>query len=167
MKRITILILATSFFTIQSCKKEDSPTEDSGTVTDYEGGSEQNESKVSTYNSLASHNTGQNCMSCHKSGGTGEGWFNVAGSVYDSTQVNAYPNTTVKLYTGPGGTGALKYTIQVDGRGNFYTTNAIDFSAPLYPAVTGGTSTQYMGGSISTGECMSCHNNTTGKIWTK
>ncbi|MBW6490622.1 MAG: hypothetical protein K0B15_05430 [Lentimicrobium sp.] len=64
-------------------------------------------------------------MSCHKSGGTGEGWFTVAGSVYDSTYASGFPNATVRLYTGPNGTGTLKATIQVDNYGNFYTPKTL------------------------------------------
>ena len=34
-------------------------------------------------------------MSCHKSGGAGEGWFTIAGTVYDGTKNATYPNATV------------------------------------------------------------------------
>ena len=135
-----------------SCEKED----------EYE-----NESKISYYNGTESHNMGQNCMNCHKQGGQGEGWFTAAGTVYDSALANVYPNATVKLYTGPNGSGQLKYTLEVDALGNFYTTNAIEFTGGLYPAVSGATSTRFMSAAITSGPCNSCHGNSTNKIWTK
>ncbi len=134
-------------FIISSCKKSNNVTNISST-----GASE-------------SHNMGRNCMTCHKSGGEGKGWFNVAGTVYNSTFNNTYPNGTVYLYTGPNGTGTLKYTIQVDAKGNFYTTESIDFSGGLYPAVKGNGATQYMNSSISMGQCNSCHGVSQNKIF--
>ncbi len=127
----------------------------------------ENEMKNSAFNGTESHNMGQNCMNCHKSGGRGEGWFVAAGTVYDSLKSKVYPNATVKLFTGPNGSGSLKYTIQVDGKGNFYTTNNLDFSGGLYPAVSGNGTTRFMGSSIASGQCNSCHGNSTEKIWTK
>ncbi|MFN5416757.1 MAG: hypothetical protein ACK5B9_06835 [Flavobacteriia bacterium] len=127
---------------------------------------EGNETKISTHNSDDSHNNGNNCMNCHKSGGEGEGWFNVAGSVYDANLNVSYPNSTVKLYTSPNGGGSLKYTFEVDGLGNFYTTDKIDFGSGLYPAVTGNNGTKYMSSAITSGQCNSCHNVSTDKIWT-
>ncbi len=125
------------------------------------------ETKISSNSSSESHNQGQNCMSCHKSGGEGEGWFNAAGTVYDSTKLAVYPKTTVKLFSGPQGSGDLKYTVQVDGLGNFYTTEKIDYGTGLYPAVEGNNQTKYMSSSISNGACNSCHGVSTDKIWTK
>lgn len=111
---------------------------------------------------------GQNCMNCHRSGGQGEGWFNVAGTVYNATATQNVPNATVYLYTGPNGTGTLKYTVEVDAKGNFFTTEAIDFGTGLYPAIQGNTTTQYMSTSITTGACNSCHTGiATPRLWTE
>lgn len=129
------------------------------------GKNKNNETKISAYNDTESHNMGQNCMSCHLQGGSGEGWFNVAATVYDSLQISPYPNTTVKLYTGPNGTGTLKYTIEVDGNGNFYTTEDVDFSTGLYPVVASNSGTNYMSTPIYMGNCVSCHGSSTSKIW--
>ena len=101
-----LVILFTLLATSQSCKKE------SETYGESNNGSD---------NGSKSHNMGQNCMNCHKQGGSGEGWFNVAGTVYDSLGKSTYPNATVNLYTGPNGTGSLKYSFNVDASGNFYT----------------------------------------------
>jgi len=125
------------------------------------------EKNISKFLSDRSHNMGMNCMDCHKENGGGNGWFVVAGTVYDSLQVTPYPGATVKLYTGPNGTGTLVHTIEVDTKGNFHTTETIDFGAGLYPIVIGNVGTKRMSGSISMGSCNSCHGNTTGKIWTR
>ena len=127
----------------------------------------ENETKISTYNSSKSHNAGQNCMNCHTKGGEGEGWFEVAGTVYDSQKANTYPNATVRLYSGPNGAGDLIVTLQVDELGNFYSTEGINFGGGLYPSVQGDVQTNYMQSSIATGQCNSCHGNTTGRIWTE
>lgn len=128
---------------------------------------EGNETNISHNGSNKSHNMGQNCMQCHRSGGSGEGWFNIAGTVYDSLQHNTKPNGLVKLYTGPDGTGTVKYTIEVDAKGNFHTTDAIDFGSGLYPSVVNSTGggQKFMSASITNGACNSCHNNTEDKIW--
>jgi hypothetical protein len=126
-----------------------------------------NETKISTYNSNASHNMGKNCMNCHTKGGEGEGWFEVAGTVYDSERVNTYPNATVRFYSGPNGTGDLKYTLQVDALGNFYSTEGFNFGNGLYASVQGDIQTNYMQSSLSSGQCNSCHGNSTGRISTE
>ncbi len=148
-KSSTLSILIILLIGIISCKKEG------------------DEFKVSTYNDTESHNAGQDCMSCHKQDGSGEGWFNIASTVYDSLQLNTYPNNTIRLYTHANGTGTLKYTIQVDGKGNFYSTEDIDFGTGLYPSVESVNGTKYMSSSINSGNCTSCHGTTTGKIWAK
>ena len=125
----------------------------------------ENEKKLSSSGQKESHNQGKNCMNCHKPGGEGEGWFNVAGTVYDSLKANAYPHGNIKLYTGPGGTGTLKYTLQVDGLGNFYTTENIEFGSGLYPAVEGIHQVKYMPSAVLNSQCSSCHGVNTDKIW--
>lgn len=125
------------------------------------------ETKISVNGENESHNEGMDCMACHGNGGEGEGWFTVAGTVYDSTLVVTYANATVNLYTGPAGTGDLKYTIEADARGNFYTTEKVKFKTGLYPSITGATGTKYMSTPITVGNCNSCHGSTTAKLWTK
>jgi hypothetical protein len=125
------------------------------------------ETKVSQLGDDESHNAGQNCMACHTKGGEGEGWFAVAGTVYDSSLAAVYPNAMVNLYTGPNGTGDLKYTIEVDVKGNFYTTENIKFNEALYPSITGNTGSKYMSTSITTGNCIACHSVTTDVLRTE
>lgn len=154
MKRniITIMLMAIlGMVSIQSCEKE-------------KGASVTN---ISAAGKTKSHNMGQNCMNCHKSGGEGEGWFNAAGTVYNEAGTATLKSGTVELYTGPNSTGNLRGTIIVDGLGNFYTTEAINFSGGLYPSVKGSTIKQHMSTNISNGQCNSCHGVSTNKLWTK
>jgi len=140
------------FSVLVSCENDDD---------DNEG----NDAMSSSYNDNESHNAGQNCMSCHSSGGKGEGTFTVAGTVYNASGVAVSPNVTVKLYTGPNGTGSLVKTIEVDGKGNFYTTGNTDFGSGLYVTVTGSSGNiSKMNSSVTSGQCNSCHGSSTGKI---
>ena len=145
---IMIMVIST-MVVLQSCKKDE------------------NETKISSYNDTESHNIGQNCMNCHYSGGSGEGWFTLAGTVYDSLKTSPYPNTTIKLYSGPNETGNFLGTIEVDGLGNFYTTNQIEFGNGLYPSASGNTTTKRMVTPVISGQCNSCHGQSVDRIWTK
>lgn len=146
---MAVALMACFAFLLQSCEKE--------------GGDVKN---ISSNNANESHNAGKNCMQCHVSGGEGSGWFQVAGTVYNSAYSAVQPNGVVKLYTGPDGTGTLKATIEVDAKGNFFTTEAIDFTGGLYPKVTGSSGTSMaMGSSITMGQCNSCHGVSTNKIF--
>jgi hypothetical protein len=145
---IQVLLMLTCFALLTNCKKE-------------------NEAKISSYGDNKSHNSGQNCMNCHKQGGSGEGLFQIAGTIYDSTLSTIYPNATVKLYTEANGAGTLKYTIEGDALGNFYTTENIDFGNVLYGGVQGNVATHFMSSTINTGQCYSCHGISTSKIWTE
>jgi len=143
MQRVFLVLCVLVFSVLVSCEKDDD---------------DENEGMYSSYNDNESHNAGQNCMSCHKSGGDGEGTFTVAGTVYNASGSSVSPNATVKFYTGQGGTGTLVKTIEVDGKGNFYTTNSIDFGTGLYVTVTGGSGgVSTMSSSVTTGQCNSCH----------
>jgi len=150
LKSITLFALIVMLTTLQSCSENEY-----GNIKD------------STSGSSASHNMGQNCMNCHKSGGGEAPVWKVAGTVYNEALTATNSNATVKLYTGPNETGTLKYTIQVDAKGNFYTTSSIDFTGGLYPTVVGATSSYSMSTPIETGACNSCHNSVIrSKIWT-
>lgn len=148
---LSLLLICFAVFVFEACKKEN----------------DENETNISSFNDTESHNMGQNCMNCHKSGGSGEGWFNAAGTVYDSLGTAVYPNALVELYSGPNGSGTKKYSIEVDGKGNFYTTEDINFGSGLYPSIKGSIVTKHMATAITTGQCNSCHGNSTGKLWTK
>lgn len=148
-KKLTLLAFVVLFTTMQSCSEDEY-----GSIKD------------STSGSNASHNAGKNCMSCHNGGGEAPKW-NVAGTVYNDVLTATNSNATVKLYTGPDGTGTLKYTLQVDSKGNFYTSSPIDFTGGLYPSVVGATSTNSMASPITSGACNSCHDGVNrSRIWT-
>lgn len=122
---------------------------------------------ISQTGSTRSHNMGQNCMTCHQSSGEGEGCFIVAGTVYTSSSGSTTAaNGTIYLYTGPNATGTLAATIQVDAKGNFHTTDALDFGSGLYPVVKSASGAQqFMGTTITQGACSGCHGVTTDRIW--
>lgn len=137
-----------------SCEKE----EDEG---------DENESKISHFNGDESHNMGQNCMTCHIQGGEGEGRFIVAGTVYDKQKANPLPNASIRLYSAANGGGELVATLEADQKGNFFTTEAVDFGTGLYAQVEGSTSKNTMIMPLTSGQCNSCHGISTDRIWTQ
>lgn len=148
--KFSILILS-ALFVFAACEDEE------------HGG---NETNISSNFSDDSHKTGQDCMQCHLASGGGEGWFTVAGSVYNKASTDVEPNGIVKLTTESNSGGTVVATVEVDNKGNFYTTATIAFGDGLYVSVQsqGGT-TQYMHTKITSGACNSCHGNSTDKIW--
>jgi len=125
----------------------------------------ENAEASSSSGSSASHNFGKNCMSCHVGGGSDEGAFTLAGSVYAKNLASPYSNATIELRTDASGGGTLVSAIEVDLKGNFYNTSAISFGSGLYASVTGAGGTKYMSAKVTTGACSSCHGSSTGKIW--
>ena len=152
MKRAMVILcgVCAGFLMLTSCEKE---------------GEGENETVISSNGNSESHNMGENCMSCHQKGGEGEGWFTVAGTIYNELNNATVPNGLVELYTGPNGTGTLAYTLEVDGRGNFYSTEKVNFGGGLYPATVGTQSKRYMSDAVTNGQCSSCHGVSTDKIW--
>ncbi|NTW24957.1 MAG: hypothetical protein HGA37_09670 [Lentimicrobium sp.] len=145
---ISAILFASILLTTISCSKEN----------------ESDEALSSNAGGTKSHKTGENCMSCHKSGGEGEGRFALAGSVFN-VQQSGYSNAVVKLYTEANGSGTLKATLNGDARGNFYTTSGVDFTGGLYVAVAGtGGNVVYMNSPVTSGACNSCHGSSTSKI---
>jgi len=122
---------------------------------------------ISYYNGKLSHHQGDNCQTCHQKDGIGPAWFNVSGTVYDSTLTQEFPNATIKLYDGINATGNLISTIEVDSLGNFYTTEDIDFGIGLYVEVLGVQIHAGMGSLITSGACNKCHGVITNRIWVK
>jgi hypothetical protein len=150
IRNYAFFILLLSCFVLFSCDKDD----------------DNNETLISSFSDSESHNNGQNCMGCHVSGGDGEGWFVVAGSVYDSTQINPYRNAQIILTTGPNGTGNTIKNVEVDMLGNFYTTESVNFETELYVSVvdTNGVKT-FMNTNVTTGQCNTCHGSSVGRIF--
>jgi hypothetical protein len=154
LKQLMILaFVSVSVMTLNSCSKNDED-ESSGEV------------KISETGGDESHNSGQNCMNCHKSGGNAEGIFTVAGTVYNNQLTSINPNAVIRLYTLPGGGGTLRGTVYADSKGNFFTTAGIDFSGGLYPSVTGTSgNVAYMASSTTQGACNACHGSSTARIF--
>jgi hypothetical protein len=142
--------LITSMFIFQSCEKEDEGCDDDN---------------ISISGDDESHNAGQNCMQCHYDGGEGEGCFVVAGTVYDSLQQTTKTTGSIEFYTEPNGQGQKVKTVEIDSKGNFFTTDLFNVQG-LYPVAVGTNgSKQFMGSPLTSGQCNSCHGVTTNKIW--
>lgn len=153
-----LLLLLGFIFTITSCVKKDNDVN----IVDH------NIENISKFTDLRSHRAGENCMNCHISGGNGKGYFSVAGTVYDSTKIAVFPNRLIRLYSENNATGTLISELQVDGKGNFFTTDTISFKNGLYPIVlTSEGNFISMNEKVYTGQCSKCHGVTTGNIWTK
>ena len=142
-----------NFITHGACKN----CHGSSTLSLYAGQlvEDPNVNRVSEHGLTNSHTDdrrGTDCMTCHDS-------YTVAGTVYDLGLENYYADATVYLYDEPNGAGRLVETIEVDGNGNFYTTQSVNFGAGLYPVVVSadGVDLQYMPNSITSGACNSCH----------
>jgi hypothetical protein len=114
--------------------------------------------------SKSSHNNGQNCIDCHTYGGKGEGCFNVAGSMYNSSDKTPMVSGYISLYTEASGKGTLKAKINVDQSGNFYSSDIGEVSG-LYASITGPKGeVRHMSQPLTTGACTSCHGNSTAII---
>ena len=114
---------------------------------------------VSQTSETSSHETGRNCMECHQSHGPGPGLFTAAGTLYHPDGA-PYPNGSVELRTEAAGGGELILAIQVDGNGNFYTTEPLPLpDQPLYPFIVSpdGESTTFMPFSTASAACNICH----------
>lgn len=80
---------------------------------------------------------GEDCSAsgCHVSN-TGNIVFSISGSVFQFQDLTAYIDTfaAIEFYTGPGGSGELHKTLNVDAFGNFYSTEPI--TTMVYPALS-------------------------------
>ena len=124
------------------------------------------EKKSSNDGESRSHNSGRNCLGCHRKGGSGSGIFNVGGTVYDSLRTAVNGGCAVKICTEANGGGTELLSLNTDEKGNFYTTAAVDFSVPRHVYIIGKTGKKkYMGSTITTGACNSCHGSTVMKAW--
>ncbi|MFZ1686340.1 MAG: hypothetical protein WAU70_02895 [Flavobacteriales bacterium] len=114
---------------------------------------------------MDSHNQGENCMNCHMPDGEGETCWQVAGTVFNSNGGGVLPNATLLLFTDTNGQGSLVRSLDFDGLGNVYTSEQIDFSHVVYPAVrTPAGDTVFMDVPIRDGACNRCHGVSTARI---
>lgn len=147
---IAIITGSLLFFIFYSCESTNSGTGSSDIV--------------SVFNSNASHRAGENCMNCHDSNGSGDGVFSVAGTVYNESLSSPLPNSTVRIYSSMDENADPLYVIEVDAKGNFYTTENISFGDGLYTSVQGSNAEIFMESAITNGSCNSCHGVTTDRI---
>lgn len=113
----------------------------------------------SRHGDAISHNLGQNCMQCHQAFGPGRGRFSAAGTLYDADG-EPHPDGTIELRTAPAGAGELVLRIEVDGLGNFYTTEALPLpDMPLFPTLYSASADamNFMPFPTRSGACNVCH----------
>lgn len=155
MKNVSAFVILVAFVAMGSMVLESCKNQGSCGVTN-----------ISKSGSYESHNNGINCMTCHADGGGGKGCFVVAGSAYGSDLKTPLSGGTVELYTEANGKGTLKYTLAIDRRGNFYSTdNNIDYSGLWASIKSQNGSTHYMNSALGSGACNSCHGSSTSAIW--
>lgn len=129
---------------------------------------DENKTLISKHNGTESHKAREDCTQCHRSGGEGPGIFTVAGSVYKEDLASALPNVTVELFSALEGATGLVYSIEVDAKGNFYTTDPLDLSSGYDTWVIGTDQLKYtMEAEITSGSCNSCHGSSVDRIWAK
>jgi hypothetical protein len=137
-----------------SCEKEDEIEDDNDTT---QGTTTTTTPTNPTANLGSSHNTGKNCLGCHK--------FSVGGSVYKKDLSSTYPGSVVKLTTQPNGAGTVVATLTTDNSGNIHTTSSISFGTGLYVGITGSAGTKYMSSPITSGACNACHGSSVSRAW--
>jgi len=159
MSRIPAILAILSFISLTACGGGGGAPADT-TDTDTGPG---NTSKTS-------HNAGQDCLSCHKVGGTAESAavFSTAGTIYKSNG-SVQANATVNFYIT--GTNTLTGSFKTDDSGNFYTEVFVDGLYYGTPGVTGvdievqgPSGLRTMPGIVSNGSCGTCHGKSNGNI---
>jgi len=105
-----------------------------------------------------SHRHGENCMDCHSTGQSEKHEFNIAGSVFTDNGESPVVNGLVKFYEEPKGEGRLVYAVEIDAKGNFFSTEGIEVEEGVYPAIESTTGNMYfMLTEVETGACSNCH----------
>jgi hypothetical protein len=108
--------------------------------------------------------------------GAGSGVYTVAGSIFHVDQETPFPNILVKLFPNKSRTGNPVAVLEVDGLGNFYTTEDIMPGGKgdgevgmLYPSVVTDDNQIDMPIAFSTsmGGCNSCHGVNIPRIFAK
>lgn len=138
------LFFALLYFLFTSCEREGS-----GNCT---------ETNISTAN-RSSHNRGDDCTTCHKSGNEGRGCFSICGSAFKSDKITPMQNAVMVLFS-KDENGIIidaSKAIPIDKSGNFYTTETISF-AGKYPAIICNGDTTFMNSSLTNNaSCNKCH----------
>lgn len=154
-----LCLMASSVTLLPGCGSEEDDTTPQTGDPDYVRDDSLNIALTSTHEGADSHEMGNNCMTCHQNYGPGPGIFTAAGTIYQADGAT-YPGGIVELWTGAQATGDLVSAIEVDTKGNFYTTEPLPLpDMPLYPFVRSpnGESYTFMPFSTSSAACNICH----------
>lgn len=136
MKKLTTIFILTLFF-LGSCEKPE------------------NEQNISRNGQSKSHENGRNCMTCHYKEGSGEGWFTVGGTITGN-----YHNGKIVLFPNGFNNPPIK-EIEIDDRGNVFTTEDIDFSVGMNVVVVNSNGDSLkMPQELYVGQCNLCHGKT-------
>jgi hypothetical protein len=141
MKRVFVLLILGITFGLFACENE--------TGDEVEGQSNA---------SGTSHNTGKNCMGCHR--------FTAAGSVYNKALSSGFSGAVIKLTSQANGAGTVLGTFTANKSGSFYSSSTINFGSGIFVSVTGSSgNVKHMSSAITSGACNSCHGSSTSKVW--
>jgi len=106
-----------------------------------------------------SHNTGQNCLGCHSE-------FKLAGSVYNTALTTPLSGVLIKVTSEPDGAGTVLATLTSDSKGNFHTSDNLNFGTGVYVSAEGASGTvTFMEEAITSGACNACHGSSASKLW--
>ncbi|MEI7661811.1 MAG: hypothetical protein WCK34_06430 [Bacteroidota bacterium] len=147
---IFTLFIAFVIMAVAGCKKND-------------GG---NKTASSSHNSTASKKMGGVCQNCHVSGGSGPGWWTVAGTVYTEDLKAFAPNGTIQFFSANLTDTIPVATLEIDQNGNFYSSSLVLPVSGVYPQITGTSGNIVMMPQLCTsGNCNYCHGISCAKIW--
>lgn len=148
-----------------------SSTSASSSSTSSNSTSSSSSSSTSGGMSNTSHNAGEDCLSCHRDGGSAPVTFTAAGTMYASGST-PQTNGTVRLYVHD--TNDLIITLTTDDSGNFYATedipalrhdDSVGGIVGVDPVIEGPSGmTRSMPGLITNGSCNGCHGNGNGVL---
>ena len=167
LKSAFVFVSVVSFLTLINCNvttTSSTPAATTSTSTPCTSNPTHNAALTVSTATSVSHNAGQDCMSCHKTGGSTTTVWSVAGTLYTSPTggVGAAGGTLTNVFSNGN-------TLTVDQCGNFYQSNTA-FTLPAFASYTTLTSTNSgntMGGNkfnnnASDGSCnqAGCHDGT-------
>jgi len=119
---------------------------------------------ISQHGQSKSHKAGRECLECHRSGGSGSGNFALAGTVYQSDGISVYPNASIQIWTESMASGTILETIEVDAKGNFFTTDPIEINSGYFFAAVDNNLAAHMLAPVTNGACNDCHDSQNSRI---
>ncbi len=142
--KIPFLFFALLSFSFTSCEREGS-----GSCT---------ETNISTAN-RSSHNRGEDCTTCHKSGDEGRGCFSICGSAFKSDKITPIQNAVMVLFSKDANGNIIDASkaIPIDKSGNFYTTETISFAGKHPAIITNGDTSMMKAPLTNNASCNKCH----------